>query len=170
MQQTNPRADQRGKKSVLVAGLGAAFVSAGITFAIMSGSSTPSPSTTPLQAAAAVQATAPVQTPPVAQAAPPQAKSCQVEPRWEIASVENGGSGVVRFRAGDYVSPWVTLTNEPQWVVFPTPRPGVPENEDIVIEGQATNVVLGADHFVIPKLDGSYGYGIRWRPAKCQDQ
>jgi hypothetical protein len=39
---------------------------------------------------------------------------------------------------------------------------------EIVIEGDATNVVLGAegDHFVIPRVDGSYTYTITWSPAK----
>jgi hypothetical protein len=194
MQQTNPNAQQRGKTSTVVAGLGAAFVAAGITFAMLSGDSTPQASTQPVQAAAPVQTAmqvqppAPIEVAPPAQAAPPlqsapplaappavtappQARSCQDPRRVELASVENGGSGVVRFRAGDYVSPWITLTNVPQQIVFPKLRPETtPIKEDIVLEGQATNVVLGAenDHFVIPKVDGSYDYWVRWSPAKCE--
>ena len=173
MQQTNPQGQQRGKTSVLVAGLGAAFVAAGITFALMSGNPTPAPSTVPVQATAPVQPAAPVQTAPVAQGAPPQAKSCQREPLVELASVENGGSGVIRFRQGDYLSPPVTLTSEPQPIVFPKLRPETePLKEEIFIEGRATNLVLGAegDHYVIPRVDGSTSYTITWSPKKCDAQ
>jgi hypothetical protein len=171
MQQTNPKAQQRGKKNVLVAGLGAAFVATGITFAVLSGNPATAPSPPQVQAAAQLQ-TAPAPTTPAAEAAAPQTKSCQIEPRVEFASVENGGSGVVRFRAGDYLSPPITLTTEPQPIVFPKPRPeGAPLEESIIVEGQATNLVLGAegDHFVIPRVDGSSTYWVTWSPAKACD-
>jgi hypothetical protein len=176
MQQTNPQGQQRSKKSVLVAGLGAAFVAAGITFAMMSGNPTPtpSPSTAPVQTAAPAQVAAPVQTaPPVAQAAPPQAKSCQREQLVELAWVENGGNGVIRFREGDYLSPPITLTSEPQPIVFPKFRPdAAPLKEEIFIEGQATHLVLGADgdHYVIDRVDGSTSYTMNWAPKKCPTQ
>jgi len=170
MPQTGRETQQRGKNSVLVAGLGAAFVAAGITFAMMSGSPAPAPSPT----SAPVQGAAPVQTvPPIAQAAPPQAKTCQREQLVELAWVENGGSGVIRFREGDYLSPPITLTGEPQPIVFPKFRPeAAPFREEIFIEGQATNLVLGADgdHYVIDRVDGSTSYTMNWAPKKCPTQ
>jgi hypothetical protein len=192
MQQTNPKAQQRGKSSALVAGVGAAFIAAGITFALTSGSST-SPSSTSVQAAAPVQtamqvqapqAPAPVQVappvqtapplqaPPITQIAPPQDKSCTRSPLVEYAYVENGGSGVVRFREGDYVSPWITLSSQQQSIPFPTLRRDTFFKESIIIEGQATNIVLGADgdHFQVPRVDGTYSYTMEWAPMKCPGQ
>jgi hypothetical protein len=194
MQRANPKAQQRGKSGVLVAGLGAAFVAAGLTFALMSGSSTapssPSVETTapvqtamqvqpaPAQAPAPVQLAPPVQTapppqaPPIAQAPPPQDKSCTRSPLVEYAYVENGGSGVVRFREGDYVSPWITLSSQQQSIPFPTLRRDTYFKESIIIEGQGTNLVLGADgdHFQVPRVDGTYSYTMEWAPMKCPGQ
>jgi len=47
-------------------------------------------------------------------------------------------------------------------------RSHIPTDGPIIIEGDATNVVLGAggDHFVVPRVDGSYSYTITWSPAK----
>ena len=90
-------------------------------------------------------------------AAPP-AKACQAAPLIELASVENGGGGLVRFREGDFVSQPVGLDGSPQPIVFPRERPETaPLKELIIIEGDATNLVLGGegDHFVIPRVDGS---------------
>jgi|ERR1700751_2765041 hypothetical protein len=187
MQQTNTSAQQRSKKSALVAGLGAAFVAAGITFAVLSSgpAAPPSPATAPVQAATQVQASRVQPAPPV-QAAPPQtappiqtaavplapqARSCPRRPLVEIAHVEHGGSGVVRFREGDYVSPWMTLSDEDQPIVFPTARRDTVFRDSIVIEGHATGLVLGADgdRFEVPNFDGSYNYTMDWHAAqKCE--
>jgi hypothetical protein len=151
MQQTDSLARQGRNKSVLVAGLGAALVATGITAVMLAGN--PAPSTTP------------------AQTAVPQVKACEIAPLIELASAENGGSGIIRFREGDFVSQPIKLTGSPQPVVFPRARPETaPLKETIIIEGDATNVVLGAegDHFVVPRVDGSYTYTITWSPArKC---
>ena len=148
MQQAASQAQQGRKKSMIVAGIGAAFVSAGITFAVMGGApASPMP----------------------AQAAAPAARACQAEPLIELASVENGGGGVIRFREGDFVSQPIKLSGSAQPVVFPKLRPETaPLKETITIEGDATNVVLGADgdHFVVPRVDGSYSYTMTWLPAK----
>jgi hypothetical protein len=189
-QQTDSGAQQRGKKSALVAGLGAAFVAAGITFAVLSSgpAAPPSPSpaqtTAPAQTAMQVQAppvqiappvqAAPPQTPPVQTAAvplAPQARSCPRRPLVEIAHVEHGGSGVVRFREGDYVSPWITLSDEDQPIVFPAPRRDTIFRDSIIIEGRATGLVLGADgdRFEVPSFDGSYNYTMDWHAAqRCE--
>jgi hypothetical protein len=191
MQQTNTSAQQRSKKSALVAGLGAAFVAAGITFAVLSSGPATPPSPSPVQATAPVQTAMqaqapPVQTAPPVQAAPPQtappvqtaavplapqARSCPRRPLVEIAHVEHGGGGVVRFREGDYVSPWMTLSDEDQPIVFPTPRRDTVFRDSIVIEGHATGLVLGADgdRFEVPNFDGSYNYTMDWHAAqKCE--
>jgi hypothetical protein len=187
MQQTDSGAQQRGKKSALVAGLGAAFVAAGITFAVLSSGPAAPPSPSAAQATAPVQTAMQVQAPPAqiappVQAAPPpvqtaaapmapQAKSCPRRPLVEIAHVEHGGSGVVRFREGDYVSPWMTLSGEDQPIVFPTARRDTVFRDSIVIEGHATGLVLGADgdRFEVPNFDGSYNYTMDWHAAqKCE--
>jgi hypothetical protein len=137
------------KKNMLVGGLGAAFVAAGVTFALLAGNASG-----PVAPATSVA---------------PEAKACRSLPLVEYASVENGGAGTIRFREGDYLSPPVKLTSSPQPIVFPHPRPETePMTESIIIEGNATNVVLSAqgEHFVIPRVDGSYSYTMRWRPAK----
>jgi hypothetical protein len=161
MPQAASGTQQARKKSVLVAGLGAAFISAAITVVVLS--SNPTPSATP--AAAPVQtAAAPAQT------AAPDVKACKIEPLIELASTENGGGGTIRFREGNFVSQPITLTGTPQPIVFPRGRPETaPLEESIIIEGNATNVVLGAegDHFVVPRVDGSYSYTITWSPKKC---
>jgi hypothetical protein len=111
----------------------------------------------------------PVQTAPV-QAAAPEVKACRNEHLMELASVENGGSGMIRFRRGDFVSQTLVLNGSPQPIVFPGARPeGFPLKEEIVIEGEATNLVLGAegDHYVIPRVSGSTTYTIIWQPRKC---
>jgi hypothetical protein len=144
------QAQRARKKSVLVAGLGAAIVTAGITAVLLAGN--PAPSTTPAQTAA------------------PEVKACQNQPLIEQASVENGGSGMIRFRRGDFVSQMMVLNGSPQPIIFPGVRPErFPLKETITIEGNATNVVLGAegDHFIIPRVDGSYSYDITWQPRKC---
>lgn len=160
-----PASQSKGrKKSVLVAGIGAAIVTVGITAVLMSGN--PAPSIAPAQTAAA-----PVQTAaaPV-QAAAPEVRACQNQPLVELAFVENGGSGMIRFRRGDFVSQMLTLNGSPQPIVFPGVRPeGFPLKEEIIIEGEATNLVLGAegDHYVIPRVSGSTSYTIIWQPRKC---
>jgi hypothetical protein len=154
MQQGASGAQQARKKSVLVAGLGAAFISAAITVVMLS--SNPTPSATP--------AAAPVQI------AAPDVKACKIEPLIELASAESGGGGTIRFREGNFLSQPITLTGTPQPIVFPRSRPETaPLAESIIIEGNATNVVLGAegDHFVVPRVDGSYSYTITWSPKKC---
>jgi hypothetical protein len=143
-------AQQARKQSVLVAGLGAAIVTAGITAVLLAGNA--APSTTPAQTAA------------------PEVKACQNQPLIELASVEDGGSGMIRFRRGDFVSQMMVLNGSPQPIVFPGVRPeGFPLKETIIIEGNATNVVLGAegDHFIIPRVDGSYSYDVTWQPRRC---
>jgi hypothetical protein len=164
MQQQASQTQQGRKRSVLVAGIGAAIVTAGITAALLTGNS--APPTTPAQSAAA-----PVQTAAApAQTAAPDVKACQNQPLVELASVENGGSGMIRFRRGDFVSQMIMLNGSPQRIVFPGVRPeGFPLKEEIVIEGDATNLVLGAegDHYVIPRVSGSTSYTIIWQPRKC---
>jgi hypothetical protein len=164
MQQQASQAQQGRKRSVLVAGIGAAIVTAGITAALLTGNS--APPTTPAQSAAV-----PVQTAAApAQTAAPDVKACQNQPLVELASVENGGSGMIRFRRGDFVSQMIMLNGLPQPIVFPGVRPeGFPLKEEIVIEGDATNLVLGAegDHYVIPRVSGSTSYTIIWQPRKC---
>jgi hypothetical protein len=142
---------QTRKKSILVAGLGGAFVAAGITAAMLA--SNPSPPATPVQTAE------------------PTANTCQQrEPRMQLVSTGNGGGGTVRFRAGDYLSPPITLGSSPQPVVFPKLRPekGL-VNETIIVEGDATNLLLGpvGSQVVIPRVQGTYSYLMTWAPKKC---
>ena len=91
------KAAQAGRKRpALIAGLGAAAVASVVTVVMLS--STPSSTTT-----------ATTDQP---------AKACKGVPLMVTAYTEKGG-GTVRFRDGDWLSPPITLTNEPQPVVFP---------------------------------------------------
>jgi hypothetical protein len=111
---------QSRRKSALVAGLGAAFMASIVTCTVML--SNPSPAAMPTQAS--------------------NAGPCQILPRTMLVSTNNG-SGVVRFREGNYLSPSITLTNKPQEVTFPLPRPEFGAIDEMIsIEGNATNLVI----------------------------
>jgi hypothetical protein len=113
---------QSRKRSALVAGLGAALMASIVTCTVMM--SNPSPAAMPAQASNTGQ--------------------CQVLPRTMLVSTSNG-SGVVRFREANYLSPPITLTNKPQEVTFPLPRPEFGSiDEMITIEGNATELVIAS--------------------------
>jgi hypothetical protein len=139
------------KLSPMIAGLGAAVIAAGITIAVMtSGSST-----------------APTTTDPVAVK---DTKQCQLIQRRLLIATDNGG-GTVRFRASGWVSPPFNITKEPQVVVFPLLRPDTnPVAESIMIEGNATNVVITsevvADSRRVFDVPGSYKYDVTWVPRR----
>jgi hypothetical protein len=115
-------AAQSRRKSALVVGLGAAFMAAIVTSTVMM--SNPSPAAMPAQAA--------------------NTGECQILPRTMLVSTTTG-NGVVRFREGNYLSPPVTLTNKPQEVTFPLPRPEFGSiDEMITIEGNATDLVIAS--------------------------
>jgi hypothetical protein len=148
MQQASSSGQTR-KKSKLVAGLGGAVVAASITVML---ASNPSPPATPVKTAEA------------------DAKACQREPLMQLVSTENGGGGTIRLRAGDYLSPPIKLGSSPQAVVFPKLRSeSVPVKETIIVEGDATNLVLGTEGalVVIPRVEGTYSYIWTWAPKKC---
>jgi hypothetical protein len=146
------KAAQAGRKrSALIAGLGAAFVASAVTVVMLS--STPSPTTT----AATDQ----------------PAKICKSAPPLMLAVFSEKGGGTVRFREGDWLSPPITLTNEPQPVVFPRARSQTEEiTETIKIEGQATDLmwVYPTTHVRSDPLtvNGVYSVGLTWMPMPCQ--
>jgi hypothetical protein len=122
MRQATGQARQAGKRNVIVAGLGAAFVGSLLTFTIALGKPQP----------AAV---------PVAQPSAP-GKTCQKVPLvWLVSSTAPGG-GTVRLREGSYVSPPVKLTTRPQAVIFPGMRGDVAFEEPIVVQGDAQSIVM----------------------------
>jgi hypothetical protein len=152
-QAASQQAQHARRRRVLASGPGAAMVTAGITAVLLAGN--PAPSTTPAETAPAPAQIATTGTETTA----PDVKACQNQPLIELASVENGGSGMIRFRKGDFASQMMVLNDSPQPIVFPGVRDeGFPLKETITIEGSATNLVLGAegDHFIIPRVDGSY--------------
>lgn len=113
---------QSRRKSALVAGLGAAFMASIVTGTILM--SNPSPAAMPAQTSSPGQ--------------------CHSLPRTMLVSTNNG-SGVLRFREGNYLSPPITLTSKPQEVTFPLPRPEFGSiDEMITIEGNATNLVVAS--------------------------
>jgi hypothetical protein len=136
------------KLSPVVAGVGAAVIAAAITVALMSG---PTPQTASQQAAST-------------------SKECQLIQRKLLVATTNGG-GTVRFKASGFVSPTFTLTDQPQAVVFPLPRPNeVPAPEDITIEGNATGLVLTSEvseyRRVFDRVVGSSTFSVQWKPMK----
>jgi hypothetical protein len=147
MQQTASQG--KAKSTALVAGLGAAFVASAITLTMMSN---PSPAV-PDQAATTT--------------ATPQ---CKVVQREFLVST-TAGSGTVRLREGNYLSPPITLSTQRQSVVFPVPRPETtPEEKVITIEGNATDVVLTSPvtdwKHEFPNVTGVVAFTANWMPMK----
>jgi hypothetical protein len=141
---------QSGKKrSAIVAGVGAAIVASTIVLMLMSGQS-PTPATDT--------------------AASDNAPQCKNVLRQLVVST-NGGSGTVRLREGSYLSAPITLGAGPQTVTFPIPRSEtVSPSEVIVIEGDATNVVLTSPitswQKAFESVHGATAFETRWSPSK----
>ena len=144
-------AQQSRKSSTIVAGVGAAIVATAVTFAMLSSSGS-----------------APVATTPTTEA---PAKECRNVPPLMLYVATTNGGGTVRFREGSYLSPPITLSTEPQPVIFPRARSQTTTIEELVtIEGQATNLVTmsplsGARH-EYPVINGSLALTATWLPFK----
>ncbi len=151
MQQTGSQGQsqqQPRRKSALVAGLGAAFVASAVCLTmLMSG---PAPIATTDQAA--------------------NTPSCKVTKREFLVSTTTG-SGTVRLREGNYLSPPIKLSTNPQAVVFPLDRPETMGPEEVItIEGNATDVVLTSPvttwRKVFDNVSGVVAFSTRWMPMK----
>jgi hypothetical protein len=143
------RAQQPRKSSVLVAGLGAAFIASAISLTMMMSGVSP--------VGGAAQAA-------------PAAPQCQVVYRQFLVST-TAGSGTVRLREGSYLSPPITLSAKPQTVSFPLARPQItPAAEVITIEGNATDVVLTSPvstfRRVFESVSGVSAFEAKWMPMK----
>ena len=143
-------ATQAGRKRpALIAGLGAAAVASVVTVVMLS--STPSPTTT----ATTDQPT----------------KACKSVPIMLTVFTEKGG-GTVRFREGDWLSPPITLTNEPQPVVFPRTRSQTEAfTEVITIEGQATDLTVVwplSQRRETVTINGVASFTQTWSPMPCK--
>jgi hypothetical protein len=142
------QAQQPRKISPVVAGLGAAFVASAVTLGIVM--SSPSPVAVADQAASS-------------------ATQCQMVPRKLLVST-TVGSGTVRLREGNYLSPPITLSAKPQAVIFPLPRPEVtPVEEVISMEGNANDVVITSDLTSLRRVfdvTGATAFGVTWLPMK----
>jgi hypothetical protein len=153
MQQTTPESQVQGqsqsKRSPLIYGLGAAVIASALTLVVMQSQNTS-------VAPASGQATS-------------TSKQCHMVPRRFLVSTEHGG-GTVRFRASGYLSPSFTLTDKPQVVEFPLPRPDTtPVTEAITVEGNATDLVLtseATDLHSVFDVSGVYNLNLTWRPLK----
>jgi hypothetical protein len=144
------QAQQTRKSPAVVAGLGAAFIASAITLTMMM--SNPSPAV-PDQAAAS--------------AATPQCKLINRE--YLVATTS--GSGTVRLREGNYLSPPITLSTQPQLVTFPLLRPQTqPVSEVITVEGKAADLVLTSRvtgwKRVFESVDGVVAFQANWAPLK----
>jgi hypothetical protein len=141
---------QARENATVFGGVGAAVVASMMTVALLSGhAAAPSP---PAQAAAAPK------------------NECTSLPLMVMVSTETGG-GTVRFREGDYLSPPITLSQTPQNVYFPRPRPEVGQlQETITIEGEATNLVMVSPvthaRHVYPTINGSLSFTGTWYAFK----
>jgi hypothetical protein len=139
---------QQRKLSPVVAGLGAAVVASAVTLVLMMNN--PAPVAAPDQAGASTN-------------------QCQMFQRKLLVSTTTG-SGTVRLREGSYLSPPITLSAQPQAVVFPLPRPQTsPVQEVIAIEGNASDVVVtsaltGNRH--VFNVAGAVAYSVIWDPMK----
>lgn len=142
------QAQRASKNSALVAGLGAALVASALTFAIMPGKSS---SAVSAQAAASTN-------------------QCQSLPRSMLVMTNTGG-GTVRFREGNFLSPPIVLSTQPQTVVFPLPRPETTAVDEIItIEGDATDLVIASPitnaRNTYPQLTGTFAIKKNWVPLK----
>jgi hypothetical protein len=102
-----------------------------------------------------------------AAAAAPSANQCNYVPLMTIVT----GSGTVRFREGDYLSPPIILSGVPQTVVFPRARSDKYALEEVItIEGNATDVVtvspVTQERRVHPKVSGVLALDWHWKPLK----
>jgi hypothetical protein len=139
-----------GKKSAIVAGLGAAVVASAVVLIMSMSSQSPTPATVT--------------------AASDSSPQCKNVLRQLVVST-NGGSGTVRLREGNYLSAPITLGAVPQTVTFPIPRSEtVSPSEVIVIEGDATNVVLTSPltswRKAFDSVHGASAFETRWSPSK----
>src|SRR6201996_1537053 len=120
------QAQPSGKRQAIVAGIGAALVATVITLVIsLSGGAS--------------------QVAPADGASTTQAPQCALIQRKLYVSTVTG-SGSVRLRDGNYVSPPIKLSAQRQPVVFPQPRPGENPLDDVItIEGNSDNVMISSD-------------------------
>ena len=148
--QSRGQVQSSGKRPAVVAGLGAALVAVVITVVLsMSGGSSP------------------VATSDGASAT--QANQCSLIQRKLYVST-TAGSGTVRLRDGNYVSPPITLGAQRQAVVFPQPRPGENPLDDVItIEGNSSDVVITSDFNPNPRVfnvTGLTAFAVTWKPMK----
>jgi hypothetical protein len=144
---TGGQGQGRRKRSPLIWGLGAAVIASAITIAVIQSQNTA----------------------PASSRAASTNKQCHLVPRRLQVSTEHGG-GTVRFRASGYLSPPFSLTNKPQVVEFPLPRPDTtPVTEAVTVEGNATDVVLtseATDLHSVFDVSGVHNLNLTWRPLK----
>jgi hypothetical protein len=86
-----------------------------------------------------------------------------------VSTTSSGGT--VRLREGNYLSPPIKLSAQPQAVVFPLPRPEtIPVEEVITIEGNASDVVITSDvttlRRVFNNVIGVTAFNVSWKPMK----
>jgi hypothetical protein len=148
--QSQGQVQASGNRPAIVAGLGAALVAAVVTLVLsMSGGS------------------APVATSDGASAT--QANQCsQIQRKLYVSTTS--GSGTVRLRDGNYVSPPITVSTQRQGVVFPQPRPGENPLDDVItIEGNSSDVVITSDVNPNPRVfnvSGLTAFAVTWKPMK----
>ena|ERR1700677_4188080 len=146
--QAQGQRQQQRKFSPVVAGLGAAVVASAVSLVIM------------------MNKPAPVA---VVDQAVTSTNQCQIFHRELLVSTTTG-SGTVRLREGNYLSSPITLSTQPQAVVFPLPRPETtPVEEVIAIEGNANDVVItspltGSRN--VYNVIGAAAFSVTWKPMK----
>ena len=141
-------AQQQSKLSPVVAGLGAAFIAAGITIAMSMNGGTAS------------------STQELASVTP---KACQQMARKLLVSTTTG-SGTVRLREGSYLSPPIKLSTVPQSVVFPLSSPdAIAVEEVLTLEGNANDVVITSEVTNLRRVfdvQGVTAFNITWKAVK----
>jgi hypothetical protein len=146
--QAQAQTQSRRKLSPIVAGVGAAMIAVAVTVVVM------------MNHQANVTRTEQVAT---------NDQQCPAMQRRLLVATTHGG-GTIRFRAGGYLSPPFTLTDHPQVVAFPLPRPETAPLEEVIsIEGNATDVVITSEMTPLHKVFdvvGTYPYAVTWAPSK----
>jgi hypothetical protein len=148
--QAQAQVQPSSKRPAIVAGLGAALVATVITLVMsLSGGGS--------------------QVAPANGASATEASQCSLIQRKLYVSTATG-SGSVRLRDGNYVSPPITLGAQRQPVVFPQLRPGENPLDDVItIEGNSDNVIITSDFNPNPRIfnvPGLAAFAVTWKPIK----
>jgi len=156
---------------LIAGGVGAAGIVAGVTIAGLlrnpNDASTSLLDTVPPDALMQIQ---PTLTPANAVELIDNAQRCH-EPLARVAIMSAPGTrgGVISIRSGAYQTPRFVLTVTPALVAFPFPAPYPSGHGTLVVEGDASDLIIALTPRKVVSFSGSSVIPVRWTPAgACQ--